>query len=300
MAGPTTPRVSLVVVNYNTAELSAGLVAAVGDGADEVIVVDNASPDGPPKDLAAVRADAVLVESPVNLGYGAGANLGARRASGDVLVIANPDIVIDGPGLRRLAAAALEPGVALVAPRFVDPSGALVRSAHRADPGVLVTLQELCSPFGAVMARIDPEWHATLLRSADHDRASDVHHVLGALMAVRADAFAEVGGFDERFFLYREETDLCRRLRHAGWRIRHLPSVHAVHIGGASSDTPLPVAARPASLESHYRFIDLHWGAGRRRAAWAVGLASSLAWAVMGRDHAAGRHALAWHVRPAR
>ncbi|HEY2429244.1 MAG TPA: glycosyltransferase family 2 protein [Acidimicrobiales bacterium] len=301
MSGPPTPpRVSLIIINYNTAELTSRLVDAVGDGADEVVVVDNASPQGPPRDLGSVRADTILLEPGVNLGYGSGANLGARHASGDVLVVANPDVSIDAGGLRRLAAAALEPGVGLVAPRFIDPDGGLVRSAHRADPGLLVTLHELCSPFGAVMARIDPEWHATLLRSSQHERAGDVHHVLGALMAVRATAFREVGGFDERFFLYREETDLCLRLRRAGWRIRHDPSVTAVHIGGASSDTTLPTAARDATLESHYRFIDHHWGTGRRRAAWLVGLASSAAWATFGRDRSAGRHALRWHVRPTR
>ena len=222
------------------------------------------------------------------------------HATGDVIVVANPDVVIDAEGLRRLAAAALDPGVGLVAPRFVDPAGVMVRSAHRAFPGLLATLQELCFPFAAVMARIDPEWHATLLRTAEHDQPRDVHHVLGALMAIRASAFRAVGGFDERYFLYREETDLCARLREAGWRVRHQPCVSAVHIGGASSDSQWPVPARGTMLESHYRFIGLRWGAGRRRVAWALGLVASVSWAVFGRTHAAGFHALRWHLHPSR
>jgi N-acetylglucosaminyl-diphospho-decaprenol L-rhamnosyltransferase len=268
------------------------LVRAVGPGVDQIIVVDNASPQGPPPHDDRV----LLIQSDANLGYGAGANLGARQATGDVLLIANPDVSIGPDDVRRLAEAALEPSVALAAPRFVDSEGWLIRSAHRSDPGLLVTLQEWCPPFAAVMARIDHEWHATLLRSAEHEQARDVRHVLGALMAVRADAFRQVGGFDEGFFLYREETDLCRRLRGAGWTIRHTPAVTAIHIGGASTDDPWPMPARPIAMDSHYRFIGLRWGQGRQRIAWAVGLVSSAVWVALGRQRGAAWRALRWHL----
>jgi N-acetylglucosaminyl-diphospho-decaprenol L-rhamnosyltransferase len=296
LAARSTPRVSLVIVNYNAAQLTEALVSSVGTGADEVIVVDNASPQGAPSGLEQRRPGTIVIDAGANLGYGSGANLGAARATGDVIVVSNPDVSLSPSDLRRLAAAAIAPGVALVAPCFVDDHGDLVRSAHRSYPGLLVTMQELCSPFAAVMARRDPEWHATLLRSDEHAWSQDVEHVLGALMAIRASAFRAVGGFDERFFLYREETDLCARLRQAGWRVRHVAEITATHIGGASTDDPWPIAARSPALESHYRFIGLHWGPCRRLLARSVGLLASLSWALAGRDHRAGMRALRWHL----
>jgi len=286
------PTVSLIVVNYNAAPLTERLVGSLVGEVDEVIVVDNASPAGPPRCPEGV----VLLVADANLGYGAGANLGARRASADVLVIANPDVSIDVAALHALAAAAVEPGVGVVAPRFVYPNGALQRSAHRRYPGLMVTLQELSPAFAAVMARLDPEWHATLLRPADHDVPRNVDHVLGALLVVRASAFRAVGGFDERYFLYREETDLCARLRTAGWQVRHLPSASAEHIGQASNADPWPIAARWTALDSHYRFIAGRWGRGRARLAWAVGVVAAVSWVITGPERAAGRHALRWHV----
>jgi GT2 family glycosyltransferase len=296
-AGAGAPRVSLIVVNYNTAAFTRALISGVTGGADEVIVVDNPSPGGAGIDATELPAGTVVLRPDHNLGYGAGANLGARRATGDVLVVANPDLSVTASGLRELALEAMVPGVALVAPKFVNPDGSLQRSAHRRDPGVLVTLQELCSPFGALMARLDPDWHATLLRSPEHDEPQQVHHVLGALMAIRASVFRDVGGFDEQFFLYREETDLCRRIRMAGWQVRHVPSVSAVHVGGGATGDTSPIASRPVALESHYRYLAKYDRPTVWWMTWLVGVLSSASWALLGRDFTAGRRALRWHLR---
>lgn len=294
------PRVTLVIVNYNSADLTASLVRDTTDGADEVIVVDNASPSGEPRDLASIRPNLVFVQAGANLGYGGAANLGASRATGEVLIVANPDISIGGADLRALAAEAMQPGVGVVAPRFVNPDGSLQRSAHARDPGVLTTVHELCRPFASLMTRIAPEWHSTLLPADAHQRSRDVGHVLGALVAVRLSTFRSVGGFDESFFLYREETDLCRRVRLAGWRNRHLATVTATHIGGVSTADESIVFSRPVVLESHYRFIEKHWGRWARRVAWAVGLVSSVLWVVAGAERRAGLRALTWHLRAGR
>lgn len=286
----------MVIVNYNSAELTASLVRDTVGEADEVIVVDNCSPEGEPEGLASIRADVVVVQAGANLGYGAGANLGARRAGGDVLVIANPDITVEPGQLRTLAAEAMRPGIGVVAPRFVGADGVLIRSAHRRDPGLVTTVHELCRPVAAVMLRLWPQWHSTLLPAGAHDESQDVHHVLGALIALKASTFRSVGGFDERFFLYREETDLCRRVRLGGGQNRHLATVTVRHLGGASTDDDSIMMARPVALESHYLFIAKQWGSWARRVAWIAGLVSSALWVVTGGERAAGVRALRWHL----
>jgi GT2 family glycosyltransferase len=294
------PTVSLVVVNYNSADLASSLLTAVGDGADEVIVVDNASPNGPAglDELAARHPEANIIRLDVNRGYGAGANQGAQRAKGQVLVVANADLTISGPDLRELADQVGHDGVVLAAPRFVGPDGTLERSAHRREPRLLSTLDSFCGPFAHLARRVSPDWNATWCPSDIHTQDFDCLHVLGALMAIDADAFAAVGGFDESFFLYREETDLCRRLRRRGGRVRHVGHVAAVHVGGGSTADPWPHQGKVANLTSHYEYIAKHWGRPMELAARGLGTASSAIWLAAGPSakRPLARRALRWHL----
>jgi GT2 family glycosyltransferase len=117
-------------------------------------------------------------------------------------------------------------------------------------------------------------------------------------MALNSRALSEIGGFDEAFFLYREETDLCRRARDAGYLVRHIASAVAIHVGDASSSsTTLLVGVRPQAIESHYRFIRKHYGRSRAAACWIVGLAGSCAWVIVGRRKDQGWASLRGHLR---
>jgi N-acetylglucosaminyl-diphospho-decaprenol L-rhamnosyltransferase len=290
-------RVSLVIVNYATMDRALALARSAREAVDEVIVVDNASFRGDRESISDDLRGVRFVWLDDNRGYGAGANAGAAAASGDVLVVSNADIGIEGADLARLAAAAAAGG-GLVAPRFVDPAGELIRSSHRREPFLLATLREYCAPLAAAAARIRPGWHPTLRGAADHHRDHDALHVLGALMAVDARTFAEVGGFDESFFLYREETDLCRRVRSAGRPVRHLAGAVAVHEGDAASPGAiLPVAVRAAAVESHYRYIAKHGGRVLAALLWLVGGLGSVVWALTGPDRTAAAASLRSHRR---
>jgi GT2 family glycosyltransferase len=292
--------VSLVIVNYNSGALTANLVAAVGDGADDIVVVDNHSPDGGAglAELEQERPDVKVVRSPTNRGYGAGANEGARHTSGDVLVISNPDITISGPDLRALAAEVGHDDVVLAAPRFVTPEGAPEYSAHRREPRLLLTLDAFCRPFGHAIRRVRKDWHPTWVSPAAHAQDLDVLSVLGALLAIDRRAFDEIGGFDEAFFMYREEDDLCRRLRQHGGRIRHVGHLTATHIGRASTPSKWGYQGNVNLLESHYRYITKHWGRLMAAAARAIGIAGSAVWVVLGRRDKAplARRVFRWHV----
>lgn len=290
-----TARVSLIIVNYATMEKAVKLATGGGQGADEVIVVDNASYHGDRAALEAAHPGVIFVWNPTNAGYGGGANAGAAVAGGDVLVIANPDVTVAAADLRRLADLA---GDGLAAPRFEDPQGRLIRSSHRREPVWLATIREYCAPFAALAARLRPGWHPTLRPEADHFADHETLHVLGALMAVDARLFRALGGFDERFFLYREETDLCRRVRASGRKVRHVAGVVAVHEGDAASGAdPVMVAARAPAVESHYRYIAKHRGGRTARWAWRAGYAGSILWWITGPDRRSAGQSLRSHRR---
>jgi GT2 family glycosyltransferase len=296
----TSPTVSLVVVNYNSGFLTLGLLDAAGEGADEVVIVDNASPDrGAGLDaVESAHPAAKIVRLSVNGGYGAGANEGARHATGTVIVVSNPDVTLSGQELRQLAGRVGDNGVVLAAPRFVDSAGSLVRSAHRREPRFLATLDAFCGPFAHVMRRINRDWHPTAYPSPRHGEVFDCEHVLGALMAVDAEAFRAIGGFDTDFFMYREETDLCRRLRQRGGRIRHAGDIEVAHVGGASTASDWPYQGNVWALTSHYRYIAKHWGRITATAARLVGAISSALWFLAGprAKRPLARRALRWHV----
>jgi N-acetylglucosaminyl-diphospho-decaprenol L-rhamnosyltransferase len=288
------PRVALVVVNHRSAELVDQLLTGAAGGADEVVVVDCTPAEAGLADVCA-RHGARLVDPGANLGYGGGADLGAADVVADVIVVANPDVEIAAGALRSLAAAAL--GVGLVAPRLTFADGTLQRSAHRREPRALATAFDLSVPFQAVAARLLPGWHPTLLPAADHEVSGECAHVLGAIVAVDAAAWRSVGGFDPAYFLYREETDLCHRLRAAGWAVRFDATVAAVHRSGGSTDDARPVAARPAHLESHDRFVRSHWGRGAALRCRAVGALAAASSAVTGPARRAWWDAMRWEVR---
>jgi GT2 family glycosyltransferase len=290
------PSISLIIVNYNSSALTTALLDSVADCADEVIIVDNASPADSLGELADRYPAAKLVALDHNRGYGTGANEGVRHATGEVLVVSNPDVDITGPALHALADVVGRHGIVLAAPRFCHPDGSLQRSAHQRDLGMRCTVGTYCRPLAALMVRLAPDWHPTLLPSSVHDRDLDVLHVAGALMAIDAVAFRAIGGFDEGFFLYREETDLCRRLRLQGGRIRHVGSVVAGHIGGASTVDGWPLLARPGMMASHYRYIGKHWGRVAALCIRAAGAVSCALWVLTGPERSAARRALWWHL----
>lgn len=294
--GAICPRVSLIVINYNTEALVCRLLASAEGGADELVVVDNSSTTGSLDVLTRAHPDAVIVRSPRNLGYGAGANLGARHCSGDVLVVANPDIRISAEGLRRLAAVVSEDGVGAAAPSFVDGTGAFLPSSHYREPGLLTTLWNYSSAFGAICSRLRPRWNPTLRTRHEHASDHETVHVLGALMAIDAKVFRYVGGFDESFFLYREETDLCRRIRAAGWKVYHVAGVSAGHEGDASGRDGKPIEIRPAAVRSHYHYLLKHRGRLIAALAWLIGVCAALSWLVIGPRRASAWDCLRAHI----
>ena len=233
------PSASLIMLSFNTRELLrrnlAQLVTAAADIDAEIIVVDNASHDGSADMVEADFPQIQLVRSPCNLGFAGGNNLGAERARGEFLILVNSDAFI-GPGTlpRAIERMQQHPRVALAGGLLIGKNGQPEPSA-RSFPSPLndlLTLSGLAGRFprSRFFGRFDRTW-------ADPEQAAEVDWVPGAFCVIRREAIEHNGLFDERYFLYYEEVDLCRNLRKAGWTIAYWPDLKAEHWGGESSKT---------------------------------------------------------------
>lgn len=285
------PGVSAVVVSYNVRDLLLRCIESLREeGIDQIVVVDNASSDGSAKAVPRADPDVDVLALGVNLGFGAGVNRGVARTSTDHVLVANPDLVVE-PGSAKALLDALErdPGLGVVGPRIETPEGRLYPSA-RTFPDLLDAAGHAflgfvwpSNPFSRRYRMLD--W--------DHSEACDVDWVAGTCMLVRRQAWDDVGGFDEDFFMYMEDVDLCWRLHRAGWRVGYEPSGRVTHAIGRSTDQ------RPyRMIAAHHRSL-LRYAAktatGPRRLllpviAGALAVRTVLAWAqrlVRRKPHAA-------------
>ncbi|MEU3275195.1 glycosyltransferase [Saccharomonospora sp. NPDC006951] len=230
----TQPLVSVVVVNYRGAEDTITCLRALAEHDYprlEVICVDNASPGD---DVARIRASApgevTIVESVENLGFAGGCNLGARHAKGTVLAFLNNDAVpAQGWASSAVSVLRAEPTVAAVASKVLDSEGT---GADFVDAGLTWFGMGYKRHAGSPIAEVP---------SAEHEVAKDVLFATGSAMFVRASVFAELGGFDERFFMFYEDVDFGWRLNLRGWRVRYVPeslSYHRHHGTMSEVDTP--------------------------------------------------------------
>jgi GT2 family glycosyltransferase len=264
---------SVLIVTYNSARLIGPLLSRLREElagvAAEVVVVDNASADGTAARIRREHPWVTLVASAANLGFAAGNNLAAKHAAGRYLMLLNPDAIPAAGALARgIELMDQHPGVGLAGGELRGADGSRQPSA-RMFPMLrdeLFTLSGLAAryPRSRLFARLDRRW-------ADPEAAAEVDWIPGAFVFIRAQDFATLSGFDERFFMYYEEVDLCRRLRAAGRRIQYWPELKAMHIGGESAKTvkQARVSKAGSQLESwrmrsgllYYRKHHGAWGA---------------------------------------
>lgn len=237
MSGPADV---VVVVTYNSESLLPGLFDSFREGLAGVrwrlIIVDNASSDGTVATAQRLAPDAEVVETGRNAGYAAGINAGVLAAGefAAVLVL-NPDVrLLPGCG-RTLLEALAAPGTGIAVPHLVDGDGKLIETMRR-EPSVLRALGDAF--LGAGQAG-----RFRLLGEVVTDRRryrspTVVDWAEGSTLLVSRACWDRCGPWDERFFLYSEETDFALRARDAGLVTRYVPSAHAVHLEGDSRRSP--------------------------------------------------------------
>jgi N-acetylglucosaminyl-diphospho-decaprenol L-rhamnosyltransferase len=230
------PRVSLIVVSYNAADqlesclrsLAALPEVARDPSFAQVIVADNGSADDSVARAKRAFPGVEVIENKANLGFAKGCNVGARAAKAPLLFFFNPDAVAH-QGLLENAVTYFDehPDVAMAGAKLLDEDGSIAESCGEFDTWWQAFLRS--SAWGDwPMFRTQANGYR--LRQWDYSTERDVDLVVGAAMFIRREIFEQLGGFDERFFLYHEEIDFAHRLRDAGKRVVYLPQCVVTHL----------------------------------------------------------------------
>lgn len=199
----------------------------------EVIVVDHGS-----RNMDQVRAEfpSVIILTPSrNLGFGAGLNIAAKASKGDYLFLSNPDLLaINGSFETLIQFLEANPKRGIVGPRLQYPDGRIQESCRRL-PTVLDLFAHRMSwlPFGKQRNRY-------LMKEQDFSKLFQADWLVGAALMLRRDLFLQLGGFDERFFLFFEDTDLCRRVKEAGYEVWYCPDAVFTHTSIRLSESKWP------------------------------------------------------------
>jgi N-acetylglucosaminyl-diphospho-decaprenol L-rhamnosyltransferase len=256
--------VDVVIVNWNSGGQLAECLESLGKAGNSFIfrfakcvVADNASTDGSMQGLGQLPFELDLIWNAKNRGYGAACNQGASRGMGSYVLFLNPDVKL-GPDSLGDAVAFMEasPSIGLLGIRLVDEECRVQASIGRfPTPGALLYQ----------MVGLDRLWPRRFRPFAmtdwDHRESREVDVIQGAFLLTRRTAFEQLGGFDERFFMYYEDVDLAYRGRQAGWKGYYFAGAQALHRGGGATEQVK--AARLAYwMTGRALYVAKHFGRG--------------------------------------
>lgn len=229
----------IIIVNWNTGGLLRACLESMVRAnrsafqLKRVIVVDNASGDGSADGLETSDLPLLVLRQPINLGFGAACNEGAKYGQADYLLFLNPDTRLFTNALSAPLAFMEKPdnqNIGIVGIQLVDDTGQISRTCAR-----FPTPAMFCTEMLGLCHLLPHFFHGHFLKGWDHQASRDVDHVMGAFFLVRRILFDAIGGFDKRFFVYLEDLDFSLRARKAGWRSFYLADAQAYHEGGGSS-----------------------------------------------------------------
>ena len=230
--------VSLVVVNFHASGALGRMLETV-EGVDEIVVVDHSEDEEEFAALSRLAPDRLVAQA--NGGYGAGLNRGVQESSGEILLLANPDLLLQPGSVTSLLRALEDPGIGIAAPQLVwDQAG---RWAVPQAPNIS-WWSELEGKYSLWTAR--RRYITEQLRLWDAAEPAMTGLVSGTMMAVKRSTFRSAGGFDPKYFLFYEENDFCLRVRRDGLRSVVVPSARVCHAIGVSADEEAAVHFGPS------------------------------------------------------
>ncbi len=233
-------KLSITVVNFNQKYFPKFCVEALKKSKTnfefEIIFCDNASTDDSLQYLktAASNSEIVLVEPGKNIGYGSGHNFASKVAKGEYILILNTDITVEEDTLQQLVDYLdVHKDVGMVGPKLMYQSGEVQQSCRRDfkffDLFIKRTFLRKIWPF-------KKRYEHYIMFDFDHNKEQEVDLITGAFMVMPKKVFDAIGGFDERYFLFMEDFDLCRKTRKAGYKVIYYPTASAMHYHKRLSD----------------------------------------------------------------
>ena len=279
----------IVIVNWNTGPQLRDCLESISLASPasvfklgRCIVMDNASTDGSADNLEGFPLPLALVRNPENKGFGYACNQGAALGSAEFLLFLNPDVRLFPDSMAKALLFLQDPqneDVGVLGIQLVDQAGLVHRNVARfPTPGSL-----FYQMFG--LDRLWPRrFPSHFMTDWDHQDSREVDQVTGAFFLVRRKVFAELKGFDERFFMYFEELDFAFRAKQSGWKVFYLADAQAFHHGGGATDQ---VKANRLSyvLKSRVLYVDKHFGVTAARgiliASWGIEFWTRLGWSII-------------------
>ncbi len=260
--------VSIVVVTYDSPALLRDCLTALNSHGP-VIVVDDASPGGEAEMVRREFPEVELIAQPGNRGFGTAVNAGVAAATTPWVLVLNPDARPLADAVERLVEfASRRPRLGALGPSLVHRDGRPQRSTLRAPTSPLALASWAAFPGVASAAY---EWLRKVRRAPRQERLRRGEFVQCSALLLRREAFDQVGGFDQAFYMYGEDADLCERLLAAGWSVDLCPTARFVH-GGAGSTSTDPDRMYRELIRSWLRLIAKRDGMARAERArrWLV------------------------------
>lgn len=222
--------VSIILVNYNGADVLPSCLKSLErfllKENCEIILVDNASTDGSPNLVAEKFPFVKLIKLTKNLGFGAGNNAGAKVAKGEFLFLLNTDTILTSNILPHLIELMyVRSDVGIIGPKLLNPDGSLQISFS---PAICIKGESQARK----MHHYAQKKSNLKLIEREYQEIKELDIVVGAAFFIRANLFHQLGGFDENFFMYFEESDLCQRVQNLGYKILYTPHISLIHIKG--------------------------------------------------------------------
>lgn len=254
--------ISIIIVSYNTRDELCKCIKSMyrylSRYNHEIIVIDNASEDGTIEKLRRDYSNVHLIENKINLGFAKAVNIGLKQSRGRVVGLINSDVIfIEDVFKKVFLAFERDDHYGIIGCKLLNNNMTIQKSAYWRYPGLIEEVVEY-SGLSEVVSKTSLPFKYSLTVD-EHESDQEVAHLKGACLFLRREIIGKIGYFDERFFMYREETDYCKRTHDAGWKILLLSTASVIHLHKASSNKLQDKGIR-YRLSSHYLYLLKHRG----------------------------------------
>jgi len=255
------PAISVLIVSYNVKQYIIHCIDSIKQsdyvGNIDIIIVDNNSYDGSVKEITKKYKDITVVQNNENVGFGKAVNQAAKKAKGDYFLILNPDTIIEETTISTFVNYLdYNPKVGMLGPKIVNSDGSIQKGCKRSFPTISVALPKI---LGLDKIFPNSKWTGKYnLNYLDADKIHKVEAISGSCMFIKSNLFNKIGGFDEQYFMFGEDLDLCYQVYQYDYEIHYLPTTQIMHYQGESVKSA-PFDSLNAFYNAMMIFSDKHF-----------------------------------------